>query len=387
MIRFPRAGRLALLLPFCFLIASGCDSSIATDDRIDRPDTYTFTRDGVSTVAYPGQTARLDMVEEIKAVLQTADGGAVIEEQTLLDMFANTDGDGGGHFSFSSEKQLKNKTFSPDLDANLFENLFADAAAASQAGSQGVQAADGTAGLIERETKGTTILVDANGREFTQLVEKGLMGAVFYNQIYNAYLTDAKIGNDVENTALVDGKPYTAMEHHWDEAFGYWDPPIDFTSPWPSERASEDRFWSHYSNTVDPHLGTNAAIMDAFIDGRTAIVNGDMAAKNVARDVLYEQLDLVAAAVAIHYINDTLAHLDAGYTGEAFHTLSEAWAFTNALRYNPRRVLTLAEIETIMETDFGANGNFWNVTPAGLNTAKAKLVAAYPDLASVQDQL
>ncbi len=357
------------------------------------PAAYNFTRNGQTTVSYSGQTDRLNMVAEMKSrVLAEGDKGNLISEQVLLDAFENTGENGGGLFSFTSDRQLKNKTFQPDLDDKLFENLFSEAAQASLAANQGTIASDGTAGLLTREDKGSTILVDENGREFTQLIEKGLMGAVFYNQIFNVYLSEARIGDDVENTELAEGKNYTSMEHHWDEAFGYWNPPLDFTSPWPNERRNELRFWSNYSNVVDNvdgngNLGTNKVIMDAFLAGRTAIVNNDPQTKNQQRDILYEQLDMVAAATTVHYINSTLKNLNAGKTGEAFHTLSEAWAFAYALKYNPNRKLELSQIEEMKETDFGADGNFWNVTTEGLNKAKATLVAAYPKLAPVQDVL
>ena len=120
-----------------------------------------------------------------------------------------------------------------------------------------------------------------------------------YNQIYNTYFTEARIGNDVENTALREGSNYTDMEHHWDEAFGYWNPPLDFSSNWPAERASEDRFWSHYSNTVDPHLGTNSIIMDAFVAGRAAIVNNDLDTKDAQRAIISENLELVLSLIHI----------------------------------------------------------------------------------------
>jgi hypothetical protein len=380
-----------LLLLFAALAfsLSACDST-DTDtesDLINAPDTYTFERDGASSVSYTGQTERLDMLAAMKDYLKRGDNGEVITEQALLDMFENAGGDGGGQFDFTSGKQLKDKAFAPDLDDRLFEDLFAAAAEASVAGNAGTDAEDGTAGLIVRENSGNTILLDARGREFTQLVEKGLMGSVFYNQIYNVYLTDDRIGEGVENDELAEGANYTPMEHHWDEAFGYWGAPVDFASNWPEEREDEDRFWAHYSNGSDDELGTNGAIMDAYIVGRTAIVNDDDAVKNAQRDALYEQHELVAAATAVHYINDTLGHLDEGNTGEAFHTLSEAWAFVNALRYSPRRAISLEQIDQIMDDDFGADGNFWNVTPAGLNAAKATLVGEYPDLAPVQDQL
>ena len=365
-------------------IETDIDALVTTGKLIEPPVTYEFDREGASSVAYPGQEDRLDQLEEIKAYLLTGDAGEVLSEQALRDMFANTGGNGGGNFTFVSDRQLESKTFAPDLDNQLFENLFAQAAVASQGGGT---ASNGTAGLIVRESKGTTILVDESGREFTQLIEKGLMGAVFYNQIYNTYLSDNRIGDGVENVILSEGKNYTTKEHHMDEAFGYWDPPVDFSSNWPAERASEDRFWSHYSNTVDWLIGSNSTIMNAFIGARTAIVNNDPTELTAQRDALYENLDLVAAAVAIHYINDTLEYLSEGSTGDALHVLSEAWAFTNALRYNPRRVLSLEQIEEIMESNFGVDGNFWNVTPQGLNKAKSTLVSAYPQLASVQNDL
>lgn len=370
------------------LLISGCGISDSNDNSsINPPETYEFTRDGESTVAYPGQNDRLDMVEEMKAYIATAHSGETISEQALLDMYENTDGNGGGHFSFTSDRQLKNKTFGPDRDNNLFEGIFADAAAASENGSQGIRAANGTAGLLEREGSGNDILVDEKGREFTQLVEKGLMGAVFYHQIFNVYLTDDKIGPDVENSETEEGANYTTKEHHFDEAFGYFNAPVDFESDWPDSRTDELRFWSKYSNGSDDLLGFNDTIMEAFIHGRTAIVNDNQDELDQQVGVLYENLELLSAATAVHYINSTLSHLNDGNKGEAFHALSEAWAFVNALKYSPNREISTNQIDQILNTDFGENGNFWEVSPEGLNNAKSTLVDTYPDLESVQDQL
>lgn len=375
---------IALLISSCDISGSDGDD----DNTIQPPEDYEFTRNGESTVAYPGQNDRLDMVEEMKAYIATAHDGEIISEQALNDMFENTNGDGGGNFSFESEKQLKNKTFGPDLDKNLFENIFADAEAASENGSAGIRANEnGTAGLMEREESGNDILVDEKGREFTQLVEKGLMGAVFYNQIFNAYLTDDKIGPDIENSETEEGANYTTKEHHFDEAFGYFNAPADFESNWSEDRSDELRFWSKYSNGSDEQLGFNDDIMEAFILGRTAIVNDNQNELNDQVDVLYEELELLSAATAVHYINSTLGHFNNGNRGEAHHALSEAWAFVNALKYSPNRKITNEQIDQILNSDFGDNGNFWDVSPSGLNDAKATLVETYPDLESYQDEL
>lgn len=356
------------------------------NDNLNPPDTYEFTRNGESTVAYPGQTDRLDMVDEMATYLAKGHNGEVLSEQDLLDMFENKNNDGGGNFTFTSDRQLKNKTFQPDIDNNLFGNIFADAATASQNGNNGVRAADGVAGLIAR-ADGDDILVSKNGREFEQLVEKGLMGAVFYNQIFNVYLTDDRIGPDIENDELEEGKNYTPKEHHFDEAFGYFGAPVDFESDWPDSRADEPRFWAGYSNDADDDLGMNDILMDAYIKGRTAIVNKDQDALNEQVAILYDNLELLTAATAVHYINSTINALSNTEHGEAFHQLSEAWAFVNAIKYSPQRKLSLQQINQINNTDFGDNGNFWNADIAGLNNAKSTLVNTYPELEPVQDQL
>jgi hypothetical protein len=127
--------------------------------------------------------------------------------------------------------------------------------------------------------------------------------------------------------------------------------------------------------------------MEAFILGRTAIVNDNQSELNDQVDVLYEELELLSAATAVHYINSTLSHFNNGNRGEAHHALSEAWAFVNALKYSPNRKITNEQIDQILNSDFGENGNFWDVSPSGLNDAKATLVETYPDLESYQDEL
>lgn len=370
------------------LMAFTMSCDVSNDDgnnNINAPDNYEFSRNGESSVAYPGQTARLKMLSEIDSYVGKGNNGELLSEQQLLNMFENKNGQGGNFFAFA-EKQLKNKTFPVDLDNKVYEDIFAKAASASENGNNGVRAANGVAGLIERQD-GDDILVSANGREFGQLIEKGLMGSVFFHQIFNVYLSDEKIGPNVSNSQVEEGTNYTTKEHHFDEAFGYFGAPVDFESNWPDARASEAKFWADYSNGADDDLGINDILMDAYIQGRTAIVNKDQDALNEQVDVLYNNLELLAAATTVHYINSTLTNLSNNEQGEAFHTLSEAWAFANALKYSPQRKISLQELQQIQETDFGDNGNFWNVNASGLNNAKSTLVDIYPELGDVQDQL
>ncbi len=71
-------------------------------------------------------------------------------------------------------------------------------------------------------TKATVL---ENGIDLTQLTQKFLHGALSFSQAARDYLSndlgDSK-GLNANNTESYKGKNYTQLEHHWDEAFGYF---------------------------------------------------------------------------------------------------------------------------------------------------------------------
>lgn len=349
------------------------------------PQTYEFTRDGQSTVSYDGQTTRLNMLSEIKTYIKKGDNGEAVDAQVLLNMYANENSPFSSADLNSASKQLKDKTFIADVQH--FENLFTSAEIISNdVATNGTLASQGQGGLIQR-SNGSNVLVNEKGWEFTQFIEKGIMGAVFYNQIFNSYLTDAKTGDGVENTALVDGKNYTPMEHHWDEAFGYWGVPVDFPSGNPVLEGDENRFWANYTNSRDNLLGVNESLMDAYLIGRTAIVNKTYDIKNEQKTVIYDLHELVAAATAVHYINKAIDNLSMEQQGDFLHHISEAYNFIKAVSYSPYKKLSTNEINQILNTDLGTNGDFWTTTIQGLENAKTTIASKYPEINSVKDQL
>jgi hypothetical protein len=347
------------------------------------PTTYEFTRDGQSTVSFQGQTDRLNMLSEIKAYINNGDKGEMVDATVLMNMYVNENSPFSSEDLNSSTKQLKNKTALADV--THFENLFTES---EQVSSANTTASPGVAGRIERGTgSGKFILVNEKGWEFTQFVEKGIMGAVFYNQIFNNYMTDAKVGDDVENTALKEGKNYTAMEHHWDEAFGYWGVPVDFPQGDPVLEENESRFWASYTNGRDAFLGVNRTLMDAYLTGRTAIVNKDYTLKDEQRDIIYKQHELVAAATAVHYLNEAIDDLAAEDMGNYLHHMSEAYNFVKAVSYSPYKNLSDDELDTILNSYFGTNADFWTATVTDLQNAKSAISGSYPEIAPVADQL
>ncbi len=329
------------------------------------PTTYNFTNSSSqSTVSYSGQTDRLNQLREMVTYMKTGTT-AVLDAQQLKDMFANTGDNGNGHFTFTSVgKQLKNKCFS--IDQTLFEQNMDLIALASV--SNGQTATNGTAGVL---TSGTSkYLFTENGVEPLQFIEKGLMGAVFLNQALNNYFSPAVI--DVENTTAVDasaGKHYTAMEHSWDEAFGYFGVAIDFPTTIPTD------LWGKYCNSQNTTLGSNAKMMDNFLKGRAAISGKVIADRDAAILVIKNTWEDICAYQAMKYIDDAILNFGVD-NAKYLHNLSEAYAFSWNLRYAPDATRNLTQSEhTAIIALFGQN--FWNLTLSDLNAIKAAIDAKY----------
>lgn len=204
------------------------DGSCEYQRMIDVPSTYTFTdAEGNSTVSYSGQTDRINMLVELKSYMDNGHTqGTVLNKQKLLDMYSNSNSPFTSNGLNSSTKQLESKTFS--LDVDLFKQHIDSIVSNSMSTTAG---SNGVAGVVTSNSGAKKYLMSSNGWEYAQIIEKGLMGAVLYYQISEVYTRDGKIGDAVDNTVASspeEGKYYTDMEHHWDEAFGYFGAPTDF---------------------------------------------------------------------------------------------------------------------------------------------------------------
>ncbi len=365
----------ALILIF----ANACNEKEDPSPGISVPSSYTFTRGDESTVSFSGQTDRLNMLSEIKSYLVTGDAGSALDATKLNNMFSNENDAFTEAELNASSKQLEDKTFLADV--TFYKDLFEAAEATSEAVvANGTMASAGVAGRIQRGN-GNYVLVNEKGWEFTQLIEKGLMGSVFLHQIYNTYLTDDRIGPSVDNENLVDGANYTAKEHHFDEAFGYWGVPVDFPSELPSENK---RFWASYSYSRESLVGSVTALKNAFLNGRTAIVNNDEETLEAQVAIIYEEFEIVAAATAIHYINSALSDDN---QGDFLHHVSEAYAFVRALKFSEKRAISDVHMNTILNSNFGTNGDFWTIGEGDLAEARSTLASVYTRLADIQNEL
>jgi hypothetical protein len=345
-----------LSLVVCTLFTSCEKNGGITEPTYNVPASYNF-----GNVNYSGQQARIDMLSEMDAYIKTGNTGAQLDAQILKNMYANANNQFSTTTLNTSGKQLKDKTI--EIARTQFEGFFDAVALASR--SAGAPAAPGNAGLLTTADN-KKYLVDANGVELAQVIQKGLMGAVFYNQMVDVYLSDDKIGAAVDNTTITPGEG-TKMEHHWDEAFGYFGAPKDFP-------ANKDnlKFWANYSNQLDATLGSNNKLMDAFLKGRAAISAKDMAGKNAAVSIIREEMERLVAASAIHELN--AAKTNFADQAKKSHYLSEAIGFVMSLQFKKGRVLTTEQQAQVLAK---IGTNLHNTTVADINEAINILSFAY----------
>jgi hypothetical protein len=350
------------------------------------PSTYAFTdAGGNNTVSFSGQQIRLEMLGEMTTYMKTANtAGTAVSATTLKDMYANnaytwTDAPGLG--MTGSTKQLKSKTAAGDVGIQtLFESYMDSIAVISSTTVMGIEdGAPGNGGVYPNDGVKGPYLISATGIEYTQIIEKGLMCAVFMNQMTDNYL--GSLASD-DNTTAVDvagGKYYTEMEHHWDEAYGYFTSEVNYPT------AGTDRFWGKYADGRETILGSATKIANAFRTGRAAISNADYTTRDAQIAIIRNEMEKVCAGTAIHYLNDAKANIS-NVTARN-HQISEAVAFLEGLKYGHNAIsgngMTSAQVDAALAfigTDFNI------VTLADLQSAIDE-IANNTGLSSVSSSL
>lgn len=313
------------------------------------PTSYNFTN-----VSYSGQSIRLTMLDSISSYMKLGNSGVVLSASQLKNMYSNTGSPFGNSELDLSGKQLKNKTFI--LDQPYFDNLFDSLAVASQ--SAGAPGSNGVAGIVGGR------LFDRNGIEIAQVIKKQLMGAVFYYQAVETYL--ANLSTD-DNTTVTPGEG-TLMQHHADEAFGYFGVPINF----PSNTVGL-RYWGEYCEEVDHAINSNSPVMTAFIKLRYAINNHDNTTRDQQAIIVRQQWERVVAASAILEMIEAKAAFGSDNV-QMRHVLSEAVGFINSLKYNSNKLISDAQITDALNA---LGTNFYTISISQIDDAINTINSVY----------
>ena len=329
---------------------------------VETPAAYSFLIDGSETVVYGGQTARLQMASELGSALSNS----ATTLAALEGMFDHQEGgiDFVGEGLNASSKQIKNKTAGKG-DASVqsaihtsFEGWFTDYATnVAPAIAAGTDAILGTAGMVGNRE------LNAKGMEYDQIVAKSLIGGLCLDQVVNGYLSDAKIGDAVDNTIRIatEDNNSTAREHHWDEGYGYV---YGMMAENTTGDLSTDGLLGKYLNKYDDHKIT---VFDAFKKGRQAIVDNCSEERDLQAQIIKETLSKVVALRAESYLRDaaTADDLSADY----FHALSEGYGFILSLQFTHTSTgysyFTNSEVNTMLN-DLEKGNGFWDRTDAEL---------------------
>ncbi len=358
--------------------------------NIEVPTTYSFERDGESTVSFSGQTTRILMGEALISSMQDFDTAT---EQSLLDMYANENTPFEDEDLNASSKSVRGKVaasqdyFSTNSAASAtIKQYFADLISAQVNEVFPAQTTEATAGVAGQIADGnSTRYINDKGLEYNQAVTKGLIGALMIDQALNNYLGTAVLdaGTNIEdndNDIVVDGEAYTDMEHKWDEAYGYaYGTAFDLADPNPTI-GEDDSFLNKYIGRVEgdsDFAGIAAAIFDAFKLGRAAIVAKNYTVRDEQATILRELLSQVIGVRAVYYLQQGKNGIEANDLGGAFHDLSEGFGFIYSLQFtrNPltnQPYFSADEVQEFIDQLTSGNG-FWDVTPETLDTLSSTI--------------
>ena len=390
---------LMFLSSLMLFVIVGCSSDDDNDDDgaalIDTPTEYSFESrftGGESSVSYSGQVVRNLLINDIKTQMG-ADAGSG-NPATLVSMMAN---DNANQAILSSAGDMPTvQTKYQDISSSELNDRL-DAVS-----SYIIPGYDANAGTLvngwvqECVAAGKT---RANGVRLDQITQKTLWGAVSYWQATSKYMS--KIPTDDNSMASGDDN-YTAMEHHWDESFGYFGAALDYNTGYAddSDRKSSPYndsnsdgsidFKSEYNvgwaitaakrdvcDACDVNHDFTKTIFDAYLEGRTLITNqADLADILVQRDIVMNTWEKVVAAVSIHYVNDVAADIAAliesgdttiapgsDATADYENHWGEMRGYANGLLYNDFKVITDANLDRILAVMgtapvYPSNGNF-----------------------------
>lgn len=383
------------------LLLTNC-SSDDPQPSVEVPESYSFTRNGQTTVSFSGQTDRINMAAELINGMKDFDNAT---KQSLLEMFRNESENGDDVSPFAdaglnaSTKSVKSKvaaskdlfstntTESSEIKADFeawinaqVDEVFPNKETLAEAGVAG-QVADGS----------STRYVNADGLEYNQAVNKGLIGALMADQILNNYLSTAVL-DEAENVAnndneVLDGSSnYTTMEHKWDEAYGYlYGTSADATDP-NNTIGSDDSFLNKYLGSVnsDDDFNTYAEeIFDAFKLGRAAIVAKDYTTRDAQVAIIRERVSEVIAIRAVYYLQQGKTKLSAtNGNSAAFHALSEAYGFIYSLRFTRKpegstSFFAKAEVDAMLGKLMGGTNGLWSVTGTTLDEISADIAEKF----------
>jgi hypothetical protein len=222
----------------------------------------------------------------------------------------------------------------------------------------------------------TKVFVSPEGLDYQQLIQKFVRGAVAFSQGADDYLDDDTDGKGLnsDHTGPDDGEDaFTALEHQWDEGFGYFGAARSYPD-WSDDEIADsagrdvdgdgavdlkrEYNWGHSVNAAKRDRGAVAATdftadaWEGFYSGRALLsstAGTELSAEQFTelqghRDMAVMAWEKSVASTVVHYINDTLQDMnDFGTEDYDFYNHAKHWGemkgFALSLQFNRRSPL------------------------------------------------
>jgi hypothetical protein len=219
-------------------------------------------------------------------------------------------------------------------------------------------ATPGNAGRLGR------YLVDGNGIEVNQLIQKALLGALLLDQIGNVQLSTSSLSAD--NSKVMEGKLYSEREHNWDLAYGYMTSKPVMTTVFDAN--DRERFLAGYLN--EKNGAASPGVYMAFLKGRAAIVNNDDATLRAQADIIRTELEKTIAKSAVSYLVSWKA---AAAPDVKAHALAEGLGFIYSLRFCTKHNVDTAWADSVLNGLISGQNGAWSLTNAQADAAAAAI--------------
>lgn len=290
--------------------------------------------------------------------------------------YTNTE---GKSLSMLTASSRTNAAESDAIRAKL-ESYFTLLAVASK--SRDSVAAKGKAGILSASSTNactgaistSKYLVDAKGLEGTQLIAKGLIGSFQIDYIGNVLLGT---GLDADNSTLVNGKNYTALEHNWDLAFStltkntYYGKSAQLAPGVACATSGESQLGSYvWEYNQDAFKQLNKA----FVKGRIAIVNNNKAELKAQADFIRNAFEKAIANAALGYLKKWK---DGANDAVRAHAIGEGYGFIYSLRVATKNGGTDKFSDDILTALIGSEYGFWDLTVEKVNVAGTAIATKF----------
>jgi hypothetical protein len=234
------------------------------------------------------------------------------------------------------------------------EDLFDQMGAASE--FVGQSASEGVPGKLEN------FLVDADGIEIAQVIQKSLIGALQLDYISNVLMDE---GLNADNSRVVEEENYSALEHNWDIAYGLLTlNPIYLRGATDLKRKTTEFGAGAY--IWEYNKGSYAQIYLAFLKGRAAIVNNDRDELQTQATFIRTEFEKALANAALGYLQK---YKDAPADAARAHAFAEGLGFIYSLRFAKIHGADAEFSDHIINDLTDAENGLWDLTLTEINHA------------------